>query len=164
MNDPIVSRWTTGLPPEVDGKLMEYLECQALRKVFELMHIDLVAGAGGRFFGPKREVTVGGCYRGPRIAKGEDVYGCKYRRIDHATGVYYEVIHNPLREFQSLKEIKGNYRWPVADWWDYSEISKGMRGNEELPVWGGEEDIPSTHIPNSEGIDRPTWISSEILR
>lgn len=126
--------WAT---PEVTSKLLDHMECKDLAEVFDILHIDLVARAGGRFFGPDRLVTAGGRYIGPKVSQDEDIFGCRYKDIKYATGTYRWITHNPLAIFNTIKEIKDNYTWPEPDWWSYSEIGRDMKGNADLPVWTG---------------------------
>ncbi len=113
--------WAT---PEADQKLKEYLGCETTEQVCEILHIDLV-------------VKVGGKYVGPELAKGEDVFGCRYQQVDYGTGHYSEISYNPLAEFDSVAEIERHYRWPEPDWWDYSHLPEQIAGKEDYPIQGG---------------------------
>jgi uroporphyrinogen decarboxylase len=114
--------WAT---EEAGRRLMQHLGCDSMGAVYERLHID-------------RPVTVIPRYVGPAIPAGEDLYGCRYTRADYGTGVYLECNHHPLAEFRTLDEIRMGYdRWPVADWFDYSEIADQVRCRETYPVRGG---------------------------
>ncbi len=113
--------WAT---PEANQNLIDYLGCKDLERAFEMLHIDKV-------------VSVSGKYVGPKVPEGEDVFGCRFKDVEYETGIYREVIHNPLAEYESLKEIKQNYEWPDPDWWDYSGVPGQIRGKEKYPIRGG---------------------------
>jgi len=77
--------------------------------------------------------------------KGEDIFGCRYVNVDYGTGVYSECVYHPLAQYETLEEIKRNYEWPDPDWWDYSEISDQIIGNEDYPIKGGGSEPFLTH-------------------
>ena len=113
--------WATA---EADQKLREYLGCETLDELCEILHIDQLVKVGGR-------------YAGPELAEDEDEFGCRFRNIDYGTGVYRESIHYPLAKFDSVKEIQRNYQWPEPDWWDYSHLPEQIAGKEDCPIQGG---------------------------
>ena len=113
--------WATS---EANEKLIKYLGCKNMDEVFEALHIDRVA-------------TVGGRYVGPRAPEGEDIFGCRFKDVKYDTGVYQEVIYNPLAQYDSLDEIKKNYEWPDPDCWDYSDVPGQIKSKEEMPIRGG---------------------------
>jgi uroporphyrinogen decarboxylase len=76
-------------------------------------------------------------YIGPSLPKNTDVFGRGFSEVDYGTGVYKECVHFPLAQYQTLNEIKQNYKWPNPDWWDYSGISDQIKGFEDYPVKGG---------------------------
>lgn len=113
--------WATG---EANEKLRKHLGCGDMNEVFRILHIDNPASVGGRYTGPKPE-------------EGEDIFGCRFKDVSYETGVYREVVHNPLARYGSLQEIKDNYQWPDPNWWEHSHISKEVKGLEDRPIRGG---------------------------
>ena len=114
--------WATG---EANTKLMKHLGCDGLEDLYERLHIDV-------------PVFVGPTYAGPRLAAGEDTFGCRYQAADYGSGVYLECTHHPLAEFQTLDEIERSYeRWPDPDWYDYSVIPSQIQGKQTRPIRGG---------------------------
>lgn len=113
--------WAT---PEASQKLMQYLGCSTMDEVFARLHIDVV-------------VTVGPRYVGPPPPPGEDIWGVRYRQVPYETGVYSEPETHPLAAYNSVEEIEANYRWPSADWWDYTDIARQVREAGERPIRGG---------------------------
>ena len=75
--------WSTD---EATRKLLKFLGCRTRRQALEKLHVDFV-------------VTVGPRYAGPRLRRYTDVYGCKYRDIEYGTGVYRELVHSPLAQY-----------------------------------------------------------------
>lgn len=113
--------WATD---EANKKLLAHLGCRTRRQALEKLHVDYV-------------VTVSPKYIGPRLRPYTDVYGCKFRDVAYGTGVYRELIHSPLAAFTRVEEIEKHYRFPDADWWDYSEIRKQIKGRDKYPIRGG---------------------------
>lgn len=113
--------WSTD---EAHDRLKAYLRVDDDRALFERLHID-------------RPFTVEPRYVGPPIRADRDVYGITYRDVDYGTGVYREVVGNPLARYTSADEIEANYRWPSADWWDYASIPDQIIGWEDYPIRGG---------------------------
>jgi len=113
--------WAT---PEVTKALMQQLHCEDTDALFRRLHVDKVVHVGPR-------------YGGPALPKGEDVFGCRHRKVDYGTGVYSECVHHPLAVYETLDEIKQDYSWPSADWYDYSGIPQQVSGREDYPIQGG---------------------------
>jgi uroporphyrinogen decarboxylase len=113
--------WTTG---EAQAKLMQYLGVSDEKSLLQRLHID-------------RPRSVGPRYVGPPIPANEDEFGVKYRDVDYGTGVYREVVYNPLAQYNSVAEIEANYSWPSPDWYDYGVIPQQLQGYEDYPIRGG---------------------------
>jgi uroporphyrinogen decarboxylase len=113
--------WATG---EATEKLMRHLQVSDEDALCARLHID-------------RVLTVGPRYVGPPMRPGEDVFGCRHRRVDYGTGVYDECVHSPLAQYAAVAEIQASYSWPSADWWDYSSIAEQIEGRGDRAVRGG---------------------------
>jgi uroporphyrinogen decarboxylase len=113
---------------EANRKLMRHLGVGRLEEAFKVLRID-------------RPLVVGPEYRGPRLPPGTDQFGCRTEHIQYgtgdATGFYEECVFHPLARFESVEEIRRNYRWPSADWGDYSGLPRRVEGTEHLPLRGG---------------------------
>ena len=109
---------------EAREKILKHLELPDKKHFFERLHIDRVIAVGPR-------------YVGPLIPDERDVFGCGYKEIDYGMGIYRECVYHPLAQFETLDEIKHNYKWPSPDWWDYSEIARQVADCEEYPIKGG---------------------------
>jgi uroporphyrinogen decarboxylase len=100
-------------------------EAQALLlEALKRLHVDFV-------------VTVYPDYIGPKPPEGEDIYGIRYRTVEYGTGSYSEAASHPLAQYNTVEEIERNFRWPQADWWDYSRIPQQLIGWEDYPIRGG---------------------------
>jgi uroporphyrinogen decarboxylase len=112
--------WATS---EATASLLAHLRCD-YQDMLQRLHIDTPLNVGGR-------------YLGPPPPKGEDIWGLRRTSISYGSGVYEEVVNHPLAHFESVEEIEANYRWPEADWWDYSHLTAQVEGQEHRPVRGG---------------------------
>jgi len=113
--------WAT---EEATKRLMSYLKCSSEEELFKRLHID-------------RVITVQPKYIGPSLPEDTDIFGCCFQIISYGAGVYRECIYHPLAKYKTGEEIKQSYRWPSADWYDYSEIPGQIIGKEDYPIRGG---------------------------
>jgi uroporphyrinogen decarboxylase len=113
--------WATN---EATDKLLRHLGCSDAEEMFRRLHIDHPIGAGPSGWGPPGD---GGC----------DVFGCRWKMVQYATGAYLECVEHPLERFGSLAELKAEYTWPTVDRLDFSQIPQQIKGREEYPVVGG---------------------------
>ena len=110
--------------PELTAQLMAYLQLPDTAALYDRLHIDAPHG-------------VGAAYAGPTIPRGEDMYGCRFMDMDYGSGVYEECVYHPLAQFESIEEIEDNYRWPSADWFDYTIIPSQLEAQPEAPAMLG---------------------------
>lgn len=113
--------WAT---EEATERLINYLKCSREEELFQCLHID-------------RIITVQPRYIGPSLPEDRDIFGCCFQNVSYGTGVYRECIYHPLAKYETVEEIKQSYRWPRADWYDYSEIPRQIIGKEDSPIRGG---------------------------
>lgn len=114
--------WAT---PEATQNLLKHLKVSDFDAAAIILHIDTPLNVG-----PK--------YTGPKFPKGTDVWGCKYKTVKYKGGEYSEISGNPLAAYETAEDIKKNYKFPEAGWWDYSDIPKQIKGKEDRIVRGGE--------------------------
>jgi len=93
--------WATG---EANERLVKHLGCKNLDEAFQILHIDTPLGVGPKYVGPKPP-------------EGEDIYGCRFKDVQYGTGVYTEIVYNPLAQYETLEELKRIFEWPDPDWW-----------------------------------------------
>ena len=113
--------WAT---TEVTEMLMKHCRCPDELSLFKKLNID-------------KSFKVSPEYVGPELTAGVDEFGCQYKKADYGSGVYDECLTHPLSQYQTVDEIKKNYSWPKADWWDCSMLSEQIKGQEDYPIQGG---------------------------
>ena len=113
--------WATD---EVTEKLKKHLRVNTDDEMFEKLHID-------------RPFSVYPEYAGPKLSDGYDVWGQTYKKTNYGTGEYVESFNTPLASYKSVSEIEKNYKWPSADWYDFSKIPALIKGKEHRPINGG---------------------------
>ena len=60
-------------------------------------------------------------YVGPGLDPGKDIWGVERAPISYGSGSYDEIIHYPLAEVESVKDLE-KHRWPSAGYFDYSVL------------------------------------------
>ena len=113
--------------PEITHKIMQYFQTEDRYELARKLHIDLPH-------------PVYATYIGPEPPPDQDIFGIIYRTINYGQGTYRETCHAPLAEYSSVDEIKANYQWPSADWWDTSSISDQVEKFHEQPLAVGGSD------------------------
>jgi uroporphyrinogen decarboxylase len=113
--------WAT---PETTQNVMRYLGCATEDEMMARLRID-------------RPFSVTPRYVGPSVPPGQDMYGCRYRRVEYGAGSYDECVYHPLALYATIEEIAAHYAWPTADWFDYSGLPGQIRGQEHRPIRGG---------------------------
>ena len=117
-----VDYWGTD---EATRSVVRYLGLRNRWEMFERLHIDKVVEVQPR-------------YAGPSLRRGADMYGRRFRNFSYGTGKYRECVYHPLAGYQSVEEIQAAYMWPSTSWFDYSGLSRQLRGKRRnYPVRGG---------------------------
>jgi uroporphyrinogen decarboxylase len=113
---------------EASDKLVKHLGCKDIGAALKRLHVDNRAGVGGK-------------YVGPAAPKDGDEYGCTFTTIPYgsgkASGTYRECVFHPLAQYNSVDEIKKNYKWPSPDWWTYDHLPKQVEKFEDRAITGG---------------------------
>ena len=113
--------WST---PEADEKLMRHLGVNTIQEALSRLHVDAPLRIFVRYVGPKPP---------PNTSE----FGYQFREMTYDTGAYHEAVSPPLAKYQSVREIKGNYSWPSAEWYDYSDLPRQIEGQKHRPIRGG---------------------------
>jgi uroporphyrinogen decarboxylase len=113
--------------PETTAILMKHLGCSNEQEMCQKLHIDMV-------FRVKPE------YVGPPILPHQDVFGCRFKKVDYGKGTYNECTFHPLAGVDSVEKVESCYCWPDPDWWDYSTIPSQIQGKENFPILGGQHE------------------------
>jgi uroporphyrinogen decarboxylase len=105
--------WATG---EVMAKLKAHFGDEADIKA--LLHIDGFGGVGPKYIGPPL----------PAMPAGESCneWGMRHKQVNYGTGTYMEQYFYPLADANSIDDLD-RYRWPEADWYDFSTIADQAR-------------------------------------
>lgn len=88
----------------------------------EKLHIDGMAYLAPPYVGPTL----------PSAPEGETVnlWGMRHRRVQCATGVYWEQFHHPLAHVRTLRDLE-EYSWPSPEWFDYAALAGLARNARE---------------------------------
>jgi uroporphyrinogen decarboxylase len=113
--------WATN---EVMEKLLKFTKCVTQEDLFKKLHID-------------RPFYVGPEYIGPKLEKGTDMWGIKYKNVEYGSGSYGEASFHPLANYETVAEVEKNYKWPSADMFDYNGIKKQVDSQNERIIQGG---------------------------
>lgn len=125
---------------EATRKLRKHLGCATMWQLFDRLHID-------------RVFTVRPDYVGPRLKPGYDMYGMRYRQVHYGEGTYRECVTHPLAAYNTVDEIKANYTWPTADWFDYTGIAAQVKAKQKYPIQGGGSE-PFLIYKNLRGMEQ----------
>lgn len=117
--------WATG---EVWEKLKRHFGTEDIGQIRAALHIDGFAGVAPAYVGPDIPVHPDGIT--------EDYWGMRYRPVQYATGVYNEQFHFPLAFAKTVADLD-EYRWPRADWFDFSTVREQCEQRRELPIEAG---------------------------
>ncbi len=98
--------------PEMDRDLKAFLDVSSTEELEVLLGVDLR--------------TVAPCYVGPELRKFSDgswegLFGERYANMPYEDGTYPESVYLPYKDVTTVNELQ-HFRFPSADWYDYSEI------------------------------------------
>jgi len=96
--------WAT---PEVTRRLQKDLGCDGVEALWERLHIDGVEG----IHAPAGEARFPG-------DSEADMWGRRFRRVEHATGAYEEIANHPLAAAETIEQVDA-YPWPDPDAHDW---------------------------------------------
>jgi uroporphyrinogen decarboxylase len=97
--------WAVG---EVWAKLREHFGAGA--DVCEALHIDAFKDIGPKYVGP----SLPGDVR-DHTAYYSLIWGIRHRKVDYATGSYWEQCFYPLAEAKTIDDLEA-YDWPKPEW------------------------------------------------
>ncbi|MBL8025268.1 MAG: uroporphyrinogen-III decarboxylase-like protein, partial [Fibrobacteres bacterium] len=109
---------------EITAKVLKHLGVSSRQEMDAKLHID-------------SPLTVTPKYNGPALAEGENIWGVITKTVDYGSGTYDECSNHPLADFETVDDIKKNYKFPTADLFDYTVIKSQIKGNEHRPIRGG---------------------------
>jgi uroporphyrinogen decarboxylase len=106
--------WAT---PEIWDKLRARFGTD--EEVRRALHIDGFASLRPRYIGPPLPDYPEGAEQSAREFYG--IWNMRLKWMNFATGRYLEQANHPLAEAQTIDDLEA-YRWPSADWFDYSQM------------------------------------------
>lgn len=100
--------WAT---PEVVDRLKQHFGVSSLHEVWDCLEIDGIVHVGPEYRGPKLPDL------GPN--RKVDEWGMVYQWQEYETGGYWEQVHYPLANAETIADIDA-YAWPRREWYDFS--------------------------------------------
>jgi uroporphyrinogen decarboxylase len=94
-------------------------------EVLDALHIDGIVGVAPEYVGPPLPATL--------PDEQVDHWGMRNRKMHYAGGFYWEQSFFPLA-FAKTKRDLDEYRWPSADWFDFSQLQARARAVREKRV------------------------------
>ncbi len=91
---------------ETLDSVKKYLGVSENSELFKKLHIDEI-------------VSVFPDYIGPKLPEGTDFFGCGFEKISYGSGVYLECVYHPLAGYETIEEIRKNFKFPSIDWFDF---------------------------------------------
>jgi uroporphyrinogen decarboxylase len=111
-----VDYWATA---GVNARLLEHFGFSDQEELLEHFDVDFRYIDGPKYVGPEPEVHEDGSV--------EDHWGVPRVRVEVGSAgqstVYREVLDFPLRDAQSIEEIRDYPKWPSPDWFDYGCVA-----------------------------------------
>ncbi|MBS3734194.1 MAG: uroporphyrinogen-III decarboxylase-like protein [Phycisphaerae bacterium] len=117
--------WAT---PEVTARLKRDLRCADAGALYDKLHIDGVETINAH---PTAKFPHDGA---------ADMWGVRFRRIEHETGAYDEAATHPLADAETVDDIEA-YPWPnpdQRDWEDFEQQVKNLSGRRAVRCGGYE--------------------------
>lgn len=113
--------WATD---EVWKRLGEHFKTDDHLEICDHLEIDALVGIGPEYIGPEKEEEGG-------IHFNE--WGMGFRNQGYGTGDYDEQIVYPLANAETISDLE-KYRWPSADWYDYSTLTRQAKAHPDRAI------------------------------
>lgn len=118
--------------PQVWEKLLVYFDAQSREEILRKLDVDcrVISYDFEVFCTPPHERQTAVPARrdlsawrvDTRDGRKVDIWGAKRRISQSGQAVYEELCEYPLRDANSIRELRG-YQWPQPQWWDFTELS-----------------------------------------
>ena len=99
--------------PEIDDKLKKHFLTDSMDAVLEKLGVDLRV-IDAPYIGPALRTWPDGRF--------ENIWGQIRKPIRNEAGSYDEAVEHPYAAFQSVEDVR-KFRWPKAEWFDYSRLA-----------------------------------------
>ncbi|MCC6681941.1 MAG: hypothetical protein IT445_13660 [Phycisphaeraceae bacterium] len=96
--------------PETDRKLLAHLGLDSREALLRHLGADM-RYVGAKYVGPSQFCGA----MGYNTASGTDMWGVGWKPVSNDYCTYYEIVHHPLAEAQSMRDIEA-HAWPRQDW------------------------------------------------
>lgn len=110
--------------PEVDDKLKEHFQAESMDVVLEKLGVDIRV-VDAPYIGPELRTWPDGRF--------ENYWGQFRKPIKNEAGSYMEAVEFPYAAFQSVEEVR-EFRWPKADWFDYSQLTADCKKHDQYAI------------------------------
>jgi len=100
--------------PEIDDKLLEHFGTDNMDAVLEALGVDMRV-VEPPYIGPELQIWDDGRF--------ENYWGQIRKSVKNQAGIYNEAAGLPYAEFKTVDDVE-NFRWPRAEWFDYSKIAR----------------------------------------
>lgn len=100
----------------VKKSLMNYLNLKDEDELINRLGVD-IRSIYPKYIGPQLKTFSDGSF--------EDFWGIIRKPVKNPFGLHYEVADYPFGEISSLKNLE-KYRWPQAEWFDYSSLEEEL--------------------------------------
>lgn len=98
--------------PEVDEKMMKHFQVDDMDGVLEKLGVDLRV-IDTPYIGPELKTWSDGRF--------QNYWGQIRKEIQNVAGTYKESVEFPYADFKTVEDVE-NFRWPKAEWFDYSQL------------------------------------------
>ena len=113
---------------EVWQKLQEHFGTDDLEVIRQKLHIDGFANVGPAYVGPEIPVYADGTI--------ENYWGMRTSPREYEGGVYHEQSFYPLSFAATVHDLD-EYRWPSADWFDFSGVREQCEQSPDRAIMAG---------------------------
>jgi uroporphyrinogen decarboxylase len=117
--------------PEVDDKLKKHFRTDSMDVVLEKLEVDLRV-VDAPYVGPALRTWPDGRF--------ENIWGHIRKPIKNEAGSYDESVEFPYAAFQSVEDVR-NFRWPKAEWFDYSRLAADCQKHDRFAIVFGAPGI-----------------------
>ncbi len=128
-----IDYWATDA---VNARLLDHFGFSGQEELLEHFDVDFRYIHGPKYVGPQPEVHPDGSV--------EDQWGVPRVRVEVGSGqqatVYREVIDFPLKDAESVDQLRAYPKWPSPDWFDYDcvagQVAQARRGGKVVVFMG----------------------------
>lgn len=110
--------------PEVDEKLKKHFRTDSMDVVLEKLNVDIRV-IDTPYIGPSLRTWPDGRF--------ENFWGHIRKPVKNEAGSYNEAVEFPYAAFQNVEDVR-KFRWPNAEWFDYSNMAADCKKYDEYAI------------------------------